>query len=765
MEKKSTLEFLKSSLSTFWRLAVVILLSIFFTGVLQAQWAQIGIDIDGETDNDVSGWSVSLSADGSTVAIGAINNAGGGYYRGHVRVYKNISGTWAQQGADIDGEADSGSSSWSVSLSADGSTVAIGAPYNTSAGGGYYHGHVRVYKNISGTWTQQGADIEGESSYDLSGYSVSLSADGSTVAIGAVQNAGGGYYKRGHVRVYKNISGTWTQQGLDIDGEAAGDNSGFSVSLSADGSTVAIGAPYNTSAGGGFTRGHVRVYKNISGTWAQQGADIDGEANSDYSGYSVSLSADGSTVAIGAPYNPGGHARGQVRVFKNLSGIWTQLGLDIDGEADGDNSGFSVSLSANGSTVAIGAPYNTSAGGGFRRGHGRVYKYVTGTWTQHGADIDGEANNDNSGRSVSLSADGFTIAIGAVLNSGGGINRGHVRVYYYDGCPNDPNKTEPGICGCGVSDIDSDQDGAVDCNESCPNDASKTSPGQCGCGIPDRDDDHDGTANCNDMDDDNDGQSDLNEITCGSDPLNAQSVSPDNENDNLPDCVDPDDDNDGVADNHDNCPTTVNSDQSDLDVDGLGDACDPIVNIGGLVNQMNIVIMTLSLTQGLTNALVAKLNDAMDIYCNGNTSGALNKLNAFINQVQGQSGNQIPLVTANYLITQAQALITDINNSTIECPTAPLKLVAPTKTKSHVTNVLFPNPAVNETWLDLSAHTDITCSVRLTDTRGVLLLEWNLKKAGYELLRMNLSDLASGLYFVHVQVKGQTTETLKLLVE
>ena len=95
----------------------------------------------------------------------------------------------------------------------------------------------------------------------------------------------------------------WSQLGTDIDGEAASDESGYSVSISADGLTVAIGARYN--AGTGVQVGHVRVYKLISGVWMQQGADIDGEASGDQSGYSVSISADGLTVAIGAPYNHG----------------------------------------------------------------------------------------------------------------------------------------------------------------------------------------------------------------------------------------------------------------------------------------------------------------------------------------------------------------------------------------------------------------------------------------------------------------------------
>jgi hypothetical protein len=65
-----------------------------------------------------------------------------------------------------------------------------------------------------------------------------------------------------------------------------------------------------------------------------------------------------------------------------------------------------------------------------------------------------------------------------------------------DGCPNDPNKIAPGVCGCGVPDTDSDHDGTPDCNDACPNDPNKTAPGACGCGVPDTDTDHDGTPDC-----------------------------------------------------------------------------------------------------------------------------------------------------------------------------------------------------------------------------------------------------------------------------
>ena len=403
--------------------AFIIFLCISRIALSAQTWTQVGSDIDGEAADDRSGQSVSLSSDGSTVAIGTSFNDGNGSQSGHVRMYKNINDTWTQQGLDIDGEAAGDFSGQSVSLSSDGSTVAIGAREND--GNGRNAGHVRVYKNISGTWTQQGADIDGEAAGDQSGRSVSLSSDGSIVAIGALNNDGNGI-DAGHVRIYKNISGTWTQQGSDIDGEAAGDWSGCYVSLSSDGSIVAIGAWNND--GNGSNAGHVRIYKNISGTWTQQGSDIDGETASDYSGQSVSLSSDGSTVAIGAPYNDGnGKDAGHVRIYKNISGTWTQQGSDIDGEAAGDWSGCYVSLSSDGSIVAIGAWNND--GNGSNAGHVRIYKNISGTWTQQGADIDGEASDDQSGRFVSLSSDGSIVAIGAFYNDGNGGNAGHVRIF------------------------------------------------------------------------------------------------------------------------------------------------------------------------------------------------------------------------------------------------------------------------------------------------------------------------------------------------
>ena len=262
--------------------------------------SQLGNDIDSEAAGDYSGTSVSISSDGTRVAIGAIlNDSSNGSNSGHVRVYDWNSGTslWTQVGQDIDGEAADDQFGHSVSISSDGTRVAIGAILNDGSNGSN-SGHVRVFTlavfaDGSGAWSQVGSDIDGEAASDESGWSVSMSSDGTRVAIGARGNDG----DAGHVRVYSESSGSWSQVGSDIDGEAASDQSGYSVSMSSDGTRVAIGARMNGAAG------HVRVYSESGGSWSQVGSNIDGEAASDQSGYSVSMSSDGTRVAIGARRN------------------------------------------------------------------------------------------------------------------------------------------------------------------------------------------------------------------------------------------------------------------------------------------------------------------------------------------------------------------------------------------------------------------------------------------------------------------------------
>ena len=309
---------------------------------------------------------------------------------------------WSQLGKDIDGEDGGDYSGWATSLSADGSVIAIGGYRNN--GNGAASGHVRIFKFSNGKWNQIGSDIDGESPNGY-GYSVSLSSDGTVVAIGTPIPNG----FTGRVRVYQNINSNWVQIGNDIEGQTKGDYQGVEISLSGDGSFLAIGSNFSsgTSENGQFLEenGHVSVFQKINNDWVQIGANIEGEQSDDHSGQWLSLSSNGSVLAIGSGSNIGkgnnGEDGGHVRIYRRGNNKWNQIGEDIDGEPGEFIS--RCSLSSDGSVVAIGG-----TGG---NGVVRVLKNVGDSWIQVGESIKGLVEDDFFAFSLSLSSDGNFLAI------------------------------------------------------------------------------------------------------------------------------------------------------------------------------------------------------------------------------------------------------------------------------------------------------------------------------------------------------------------
>ena len=166
---------------------------------------------------------------------------------GHVRIFEQDPTTalgWKQIGQDIDGTQGNKFSSKTVSLSKMGDVIAIGS--KKDHGNDKWSGIVRVYHvdpTSSLGWAQVGSDIDGESSFDYSGHSVSLSDDGTVLAVGATHNDGNGK-DSGHVRMYRRDSESelgWSKIGDDLDGMSANSSAGWSVDLSGDGSTLAVG--------------------------------------------------------------------------------------------------------------------------------------------------------------------------------------------------------------------------------------------------------------------------------------------------------------------------------------------------------------------------------------------------------------------------------------------------------------------------------------------------------------------------------------------
>ncbi len=364
--------------------------------------------------------SLSLSGDGNTFAIGSPYASNIGYLNGHVKLYTKISDpiygfdTWSQIGQTISSSSSGNRTGYSVSLSDDGNTVAISSPYY-----GNYSGKVEVYVKSAGNWSQIGQTIYGNS-YDLFGISLSISGDGNRIAVGSPY-----CYNTPNVKIYEYAQGSWIQIG-NIQNYNCNEF-GKCVSLNGDGNYLAISEP--GSADNGPNSGTVRIYRNISGNWSQIGQKISGNSY-DYIGgtnSSVSLSDDGNTVAIGAPYSfYNGDNSGKVQIYENSGGSWSQIGVNIYG-VSGDKSGYSVSLSDDGNNIAIRVP-GASNGPNAYPGQAKLYSKIsdpnfgTWTWTQTLPDIVA------AGYDVSLSGDGNTVAVGGYLSNTntGWINTVHV---------------------------------------------------------------------------------------------------------------------------------------------------------------------------------------------------------------------------------------------------------------------------------------------------------------------------------------------------
>jgi len=372
--------------------------------------------------------------------------------------------TWAQVGGTLNGSGSYSYFGTSVCTSTDGTTVIVGAPQTTNPTTGY----AGVYKNISGTWTLLGSLLYGDTQSDHFGESVSISADGTIIAVGATQHNGFIASGNGYVKVFKYISSAWVQQGANITGRGSNFQNGSSVSLSANGKVLAIGERYNTTNGSNAGCGRIFSYDEANTTWTQLGGDIYGPSGS-WFGHNISLSSDGSIVAISGPQcnttsliTGGGGAGGIVRIFQydsskttNITDVsntnfgpigWKRLGGDFYGIATAQCGGFKgLNISSSGTMIAIG--YGTYS----NMGIARVFKYdiskitnvttVSDTnfgpigWYRLGSDLVTTVSEDAFGCSVSLSNDGTIVSVGGMyIDSNSPTNNnniGGVKSYSY----------------------------------------------------------------------------------------------------------------------------------------------------------------------------------------------------------------------------------------------------------------------------------------------------------------------------------------------
>lgn len=462
-----------------------------------------------------TGNSVAISRDGNTMAIGAPYESSGArgvdgdqgdnsvFASGAVYVFAREGENWIQQAyvkASNPGATDHFGSS--VVLSGDGNTLAVAAHFESSAATGVngdenddsipQAGAVYVFTRTGNTWSQQAyikaantgradaGDALGDG--DQFGYALALSADGETVAVGAITEDGSSRGINGNqqddsvdasgaVYVFTRAGETWSQQAyLKASNSERGDLFGFAVGLSADGTTL-VASSYDEDGGTRLINGPDNNLRNASGalfvfefdggTWRQT-AYLKGSRSerTDQLGYSVAISNDGNTIAGGAGdedcllpgVNPPGCDDdspadiganiwvGAAYVFVRQGNAWTEQAFVKASNPRPYNSyGIRLALSGDGDSLAVAAyledeatpgvhapepsPFLTvpnldpwRAYGNQADESGAVYLYTraNGAWTQQAyVKASNAESGDEFGSALALSGDGGIMAVSA----------------------------------------------------------------------------------------------------------------------------------------------------------------------------------------------------------------------------------------------------------------------------------------------------------------------------------------------------------------
>jgi FG-GAP repeat len=441
---------------------------------------------------DLFGRKLVLSSDGNTLAVGAMGEDGDNATdapnnnapdAGAVYVFIRSGETWVQEARLKAAVVDPGDSfGASLALSADGSRLVVGAPGEDSgllgpdaaddnnlpgAGAAYVFARQASASaqraghslRVPSTWAQEAfLKPTSRQSNGRFGYSVGISDDGRSVAVGSIRAS----LFLGGVSVFEEVTGQWTETAVISQPDPSAGGFGMALAMSGDGKTLVIGAPEEAQSGAAY------LFQRESVNWVQQ-ARLSSPASPDAPadakqlfGAALALSRDGGVLAVGAPgdVRPFGGvfaevppsnnwwARdvGAVHVFKKVGADWVpDAYVKASNQAAKQFFGQSVALSGDGTLLAIGAPgeYGVAKGVAltpteqgdadtvfFDAGATYTFRRVTGGWA---AERYVKASNTDSfdafGASVSLSADGKTLAVGAdgedSLSSGVGGAQGN----------------------------------------------------------------------------------------------------------------------------------------------------------------------------------------------------------------------------------------------------------------------------------------------------------------------------------------------------
>jgi hypothetical protein len=324
----------------------------------------VGNDYATYTDSG-QGSAIAISSNNSTIIVGAqsANSSAGLSW-----VWASVSGTYVPVqrliGSGAVGSSQQGNA---VSISSDGTTIAVAGYQDNGLGAVWIFA-----KSGTDTWAQQGAKLASNTG-GLFGNSIALSQDGNTIAIGSPVDSSTSV---GATYIFTRSGTTWSQSQVLVGTGSAGGNpyQGWCVSMSLDGNTLAIGGPIDDPGTPAHT-GSVWIFIK-SGTWAQQGSKLTGSDSGRQAGAqqgtSLALSSDGNTLVVGGPYSLS--SQGAIWIWTRSGGVWTQIVGQLAGTGTTAGSAFGLNVAINPGGTVIFASYPITAGVG-------VFTY-SGSWSQ-----------------------------------------------------------------------------------------------------------------------------------------------------------------------------------------------------------------------------------------------------------------------------------------------------------------------------------------------------------------------------------------------
>lgn len=411
------------------------------------------------------GYAVALSADGNTLAVGAYREGsaatdiGGNQDNdcsaaapvscapdsGAVYVYTRSGSAWSEPVYIKASNAESYDNfGTTVALSADGNTLAVGAVLEDSAGtdpadnSANSAGAVYVFTRAADTWSQAAyLKASNAAASDNFGATLALSPDGGLLSAGAPYRtpAGTTLYNSGIAYVFTRSGATWAESEiLTAPVVTAGANFGSGLAiLGGTTPTLVVGAPGEAGSGATPNAGAAYVYTRSGATWSQS-AVVTASTQLSYAGFgaAVALSADGTTLAIGADSETYNDTAGQtvynggaIHVYRGGGSSWSELArITASNPISYGGFGQAFAMSSDGGTLAAGVPYENGSAAGVNgmpdtatgsSGAAYIFTLNDADWSQRSyVKAPNPEADDNFGISVALSADGTTLAAGAV---------------------------------------------------------------------------------------------------------------------------------------------------------------------------------------------------------------------------------------------------------------------------------------------------------------------------------------------------------------